>query len=108
MAIATRDFSVYPVRLRGSDGTQYLRVRADEGAIGVGRRVSVWLQNEWQRARVVEAWADGQHAVAGYRSVIHRLSIIAWLTAATIFLMYERSLFSRAFASPEALPILTT
>ena len=60
MATATRDFSLYPVRLRGSDGTQYLRVRADEGAIGVGRRVSVWLQNEWQRTRVVEAWADGQ------------------------------------------------
>jgi hypothetical protein len=58
--IVTRDWSVYPVRLRGSDGTQYLRVRADEGAIGMGRRVSVWQGNEWRLARVVEAWADGQ------------------------------------------------
>lgn len=52
----TRDWSVHPVRLRNVERLQYLRVRADEGAIGLGRRVSVWLENTWRAATVTDAW----------------------------------------------------
>lgn len=55
----TRDFSVHPVVLRGHPSVNYLRVRADEGVIGVGRLVSVRLKDGggiWRRARVVEPW----------------------------------------------------
>ena len=37
--MTTRGWSVYPVRLRDVEQVLYLRVRADEGVIGVGRRV---------------------------------------------------------------------
>ena len=45
--------------MRAFETVQYLRVRADDGAIGVGRRVSVWQDNKWRLARVVEPWAAG-------------------------------------------------
>ena len=51
-----RDFSVYPVWITGAPRFEYAKVRADEGALGLGRRVSVQRTGEtiWQRARVVE------------------------------------------------------
>jgi hypothetical protein len=57
-AVKTRNWSVHPVRVHGTDTVQYLQIRADEGVIGVGRFVSVWRQNEWRRARVVEPWTE--------------------------------------------------
>ena len=54
----TCDWSVYPMRLRDADKVQYLRIRADEGVIGVGRSVSVWQGNQWRQARVVESWTE--------------------------------------------------
>jgi len=54
MAVATRDFSVYPVWITGASKHEYAKVHADEGAIGVGRRVSIQRQGEttWRRATV--------------------------------------------------------
>jgi hypothetical protein len=46
MAIEPRDFSVCPVWITGSATHEYAKVRADEGAIGVGQRVSVQRQGE--------------------------------------------------------------
>jgi hypothetical protein len=39
------------VRLYGGDGGLYLKVRAAEGMIGVGHRVTVWHERRWQAAR---------------------------------------------------------
>ena len=51
-----RDFSVYPVWIVGAPRLEYLKVRADEGTLGIGRRVSVQRTGEttWRRALVVE------------------------------------------------------
>ena len=51
-----RDFSVYPVWITGAPCLEYLKVRADEGALGIGCQASVQLTGEktWRRARVVE------------------------------------------------------
>ena len=59
MAIELRNFSVYPVWITGSATHEYAKVRTDEGAIGVGRRVSV-QQGEtiWRRAKATEKPED--------------------------------------------------
>jgi hypothetical protein len=56
MAIQLRDFSVYPVWIAGSTKHEYAKVGADEGTLGVGRRVSIQRQGEttWRRATVTE------------------------------------------------------
>jgi hypothetical protein len=46
MAVKLRDFSVYPAWMTGFATHAYAKVRADEGAIGVGQRVSVQRQGE--------------------------------------------------------------
>jgi len=55
-----RDWSVYPVWLTGAPRFEYAKVRADEGALGVGRRVSVQRNGEtaWRVGRVVEPRTD--------------------------------------------------
>lgn len=63
MAVGPRDFSVYPVWITGSAAHEYAKVRADEGAIALGCRVSIQRRGEttWRRAKVTErpAGRDG-------------------------------------------------
>ena len=56
MAVELRDFSVYPVWITGAAAHEYAKVRVEEGAIAVGRRVSIQRQGEatWRRATVAE------------------------------------------------------
>lgn len=55
MAVKTRDFSVYPVRITGAASSEYAKVM-HQGVIAVGRSVSIQRQGEktWQRATVTE------------------------------------------------------
>lgn len=56
-----RDWSVYPIGLIDPDGSYactYAKVRADEGALGVGRRASVWMHRHWVRTVVTTAPTD--------------------------------------------------
>ncbi len=52
-----RHWSVYAVWITGQLKHEYAKVRADEGVIGIGRRVSVQRRKEtiWRAAYVVEA-----------------------------------------------------
>ncbi len=52
-----RDWSVYAIWITGEPTHAYAKVRADEGAIGHGRRVSIQRTKEtaWRAARVVES-----------------------------------------------------
>lgn len=57
---SVRDWSVYPVWIVGEPAGTYLQVRADEGALGVGQRVSIRpdAAAPWRMARVVEGPAS--------------------------------------------------
>ena len=63
VAAASRDWSVYPVWLLGAQSGEYAKVRAVEGAIGVGRRVNIQREGStaWLPAQVAEqpAGLDG-------------------------------------------------
>jgi len=67
-----RQWSVYAVWITGEPTHEYAKVRADEGAIGLGRRVSVQRMKEsvWRAARVVESPAN------------NGLGSLVWLTLA--------------------------
>lgn len=58
---AVRDFSVFPVHFVGKPKAEYAKVRALEGALGVGHRVDVQRPGEknWHRGRVVESQSAG-------------------------------------------------
>lgn len=58
--MTTREFSVYPVWILSEPVGEYAKVRADEGVLGVGRRVSILRdgESEWRPGRVVDAPGD--------------------------------------------------
>jgi hypothetical protein len=50
-----RDWSVFPVWITDAPTMEYAKVRALDGALGIGRRVQVQRgQREWLSGRVVE------------------------------------------------------
>lgn len=53
---AARDFSVYPVWITGAPRFEYAKVRAAEGALGLGRPAFVLRAGEtiWRHAHVVQ------------------------------------------------------
>lgn len=59
--MTVRDFSVFPVHVVGEAKPEYAKVRALDGALGVGRRVDVQRKGHtrWQRGRVVESQSAG-------------------------------------------------
>jgi hypothetical protein len=70
---------VYPVRVHGNNQVQYLRIRADEGVIGVGGHVSVWRQNEW-RCITIRSTA-GSYTVNEEEALMRLLVALATLAA---------------------------